>query len=82
MLPKWKAVDAYRKAVAKQHLVSRKVGDREKTGVFTGDYAVNPATGACHPRPERRRELSTPPARYSARNASIGPTRAALAAGR
>jgi leucyl-tRNA synthetase len=41
----WKAVDAYRKAVAKQDLVSRKVGDREKTGVFTGGYAVNPATG-------------------------------------
>ena len=26
-------------------LVSRKVGDQEKTGVFTGGYAVNPATG-------------------------------------
>ena len=25
--------------------MSRKVGDREKTGVFTGSYAMNPATG-------------------------------------
>jgi leucyl-tRNA synthetase len=38
-------VDAYRKAVAAKDLVSRKVGDREKTGVFTGGHAVNPATG-------------------------------------
>jgi leucyl-tRNA synthetase len=40
-----KAVDAYRKAAASQDLVSRKVGEREKTGVFTGGYATNPATG-------------------------------------
>ena len=40
-----KAVEAYRKAAASQDLVSRKVGDREKTGVFTGGYATNPATG-------------------------------------
>ena len=39
------AVEAYRKAAASQDLVSRKVGDREKTGVFTGGYATNPATG-------------------------------------
>ena len=39
------AVDAYRKAAAAQDLVSRKVGDKEKTGVFTGGYATNPATG-------------------------------------
>ena len=32
-------VDAYRKMVAAKDLVSRKVGDREKTGVFTGGYA-------------------------------------------
>jgi leucyl-tRNA synthetase len=38
-------VDAYRKMVAAKDLVSRKVGEREKTGVFTGGYAVNPATG-------------------------------------
>jgi leucyl-tRNA synthetase len=37
-------IDAYRKAVASQDLVSRKVGEREKTGVFTGGYAINPAT--------------------------------------
>ncbi len=39
------AVDAYRKAAASQDLVSRKVGERDKTGVFTGGYAINPATG-------------------------------------
>ena len=39
------SVDAYRAQVASLDLVSRKVGDKEKTGVFTGAYAVNPATG-------------------------------------
>jgi len=39
------AVDDYVKAAAAQDLVSRKVGDREKTGVFTGSFAINPATG-------------------------------------
>ena len=38
-------IDAYRRAAASKDLVSRKVGDREKTGVFTGGFAVNPATG-------------------------------------
>ena len=38
-------VDAYRRSVASKDLVSRKVGEREKTGVFTGGYARNPATG-------------------------------------
>jgi leucyl-tRNA synthetase len=38
-------VESYRKAVASKDLVSRRVGDREKTGVFTGGHAVNPATG-------------------------------------
>ena len=45
-LPEQRAeVEAYRQAAASKDLVSRKVGDREKTGVFTGGYAVNPATG-------------------------------------
>jgi leucyl-tRNA synthetase len=38
-------VDSYRKMVAAKDLVSRKVGEREKTGVFTGGYVTNPATG-------------------------------------
>ncbi len=38
-------VDAYRRSVAGKDLVSRKVGEREKTGVFTGGQALNPATG-------------------------------------
>ena len=42
-------VDAYRKMVAAKDLVSRKVGEREKTGVFTGGYALNPATGEAIP---------------------------------
>ncbi len=43
--PRREAMDAYRKAVASRDLVSRKVGDKEKTGVFTGSTALNPATG-------------------------------------
>jgi len=38
-------VEAYVRAAQGRDLVSRKVGDREKTGVFTGGYAQNPATG-------------------------------------
>ena len=37
-------VAAYRTAAAKQDLVTRKT-HKEKTGVFTGSYALNPATG-------------------------------------
>jgi leucyl-tRNA synthetase len=42
-------VDAYRRSAAKKDLVSRKVGDKEKTGVFTGGHAINPATGKMIP---------------------------------
>ena len=38
------AVEAYREAARKQDIVSRQVS-KEKTGVFTGAYAVNPANG-------------------------------------
>ncbi|MFP3941904.1 MAG: leucine--tRNA ligase, partial [Thermoanaerobaculia bacterium] len=38
-------VDAYRAAAARQSDVQREAADREKTGVFTGGYAVNPASG-------------------------------------
>ncbi len=38
-------VAAYREQAGKQDLVARKV-NKEKTGVFTGGYATNPATGA------------------------------------
>jgi leucyl-tRNA synthetase len=38
-------VDAYVTRTAKQDLVARKVTEKEKTGVFTGAYAKNPATG-------------------------------------
>jgi len=38
------AVTAYRERVAKMDVVSRRAV-KEKTGVFTGAYAVNPATG-------------------------------------
>jgi leucyl-tRNA synthetase len=39
------AVAAYQDATKKQDLISRK-STKEKTGVFTGAYAKNPATGA------------------------------------
>ena len=39
------AVDAYRKAATAKGVVARKVGEKEKTGVATGGFAVNPATG-------------------------------------
>jgi leucyl-tRNA synthetase len=38
-------VELYRQQTAEQDLVSRRVGSREKSGVFTGAYAANPATG-------------------------------------
>jgi leucyl-tRNA synthetase len=39
------SVQAYRDDTARQDIVARKI-NREKTGVFTGAYVVNPATGA------------------------------------
>src|SRR5690606_38079948 len=44
--PEQKAlVDDYRAKVMALDLVSRKKTDKQKTGVFTGGYAINPATG-------------------------------------
>ena len=37
-------VSAYKRNAAKQDIVTRKV-NKEKTGVFTGSFAINPATG-------------------------------------
>jgi leucyl-tRNA synthetase len=42
-------VQDYRDRVAQMDVVSRRVGDRRKTGVFTGAYARNPATGESVP---------------------------------
>jgi leucyl-tRNA synthetase len=42
---KRESVQSYRDDTARQDIVARKI-NREKTGVFTGAYAVNPATGA------------------------------------
>jgi leucyl-tRNA synthetase len=39
------AVNEYQERAAAEDLVSRRVGERDKTGVFTGGYAINPATG-------------------------------------
>jgi len=36
------AVDAYRAATAKKSELERGLADKEKTGVFTGGYAINP----------------------------------------
>ena len=38
-------VHAYRDDAARQDIIARKV-NKDKTGVFTGAYAINPATGA------------------------------------
>ncbi len=43
------AVTAYLRDVQAKDIVSRKVGDRTKTGVFLGSYARNPATGEAIP---------------------------------
>ncbi|HXV86295.1 MAG TPA: leucine--tRNA ligase [Gemmatimonadales bacterium] len=42
-------VEGYRARVAEMDVVSRRVGDRAKSGVFTGAYARNPATGESVP---------------------------------
>jgi leucyl-tRNA synthetase len=38
------AVNTYRREAAAMDLVSRRVGEKDKTGVFTGSYVRNPAT--------------------------------------
>ncbi len=40
------AVEAYQARAAEQTEIERTAEGREKTGVFTGGYAINPATGA------------------------------------
>jgi leucyl-tRNA synthetase len=42
-------VAAYRDRVARMDLVARKKADKSKTGVFTGGYCENPATGESVP---------------------------------
>ena len=39
-----KKIEAYREQTTKQDLVARKTST-DKTGAFTGSYAINPATG-------------------------------------
>jgi leucyl-tRNA synthetase len=39
------AVEDYRERAGRKDLVARKVESKEKTGVFTGAHALNPATG-------------------------------------
>ncbi|MGH7568208.1 MAG: leucine--tRNA ligase, partial [Gemmatimonadales bacterium] len=43
------AVKAYQREVQAKDIVSRRVGDKLKTGVFVGSYARNPATGEAIP---------------------------------
>jgi leucyl-tRNA synthetase len=40
------AVTAYRRAASRKSDVERQIEGKDKTGVFTGAYATNPATGA------------------------------------
>src|SRR5438270_668974 len=42
-------VNAYRREMQGKDVVSRRVGDKTKTGVFLGSYARNPATGEAIP---------------------------------
>ncbi len=44
-----RAVNAYRREVQAKDIVSRRVGEKAKTGVFLGSYARNPATGEAIP---------------------------------
>ena len=43
------AVKAYQREVQSKDVVSRRVGEKKKTGVFIGSYARNPATGESIP---------------------------------
>ena len=43
------AVKAYQRQAESRDIVSRKVGDKTKSGVFLGSYARNPATGEAIP---------------------------------
>src|SRR5919198_474677 len=43
------AVKSYRRTVQTKDIVSRRVGEKTKTGVFLGSYARNPATGEAVP---------------------------------
>jgi leucyl-tRNA synthetase len=39
------AIEAYRTAASRETEIERAATDKEKTGVFTGSYAINPANG-------------------------------------
>jgi leucyl-tRNA synthetase len=43
--PRKEEVEAYQAEAAKMDLVARQKADKTKTGVFTGSYCLNPATG-------------------------------------
>ncbi len=47
-------VEAYQAKAAKMDLVARQKTDKTKTGVFTGAYCENPATGQPDSRVDRR----------------------------
>ncbi len=42
----WEAVEAYKVQAARASDIEREAADREKTGVFTGGYAINPVNDA------------------------------------
>ncbi len=46
---KWDDVNKYRRRAAEKDVVSRRKEERDKTGVFVGSYARNPATGESVP---------------------------------
>ena len=48
------AVEAYKQQAARQSDIEREAADKEKTGVFTGAYAINPVNARAHPHLDRR----------------------------
>lgn len=42
---KWEQIQAYQEEAARQSDIERTALDKEKTGVFTGGYAINPVNG-------------------------------------
>ncbi len=71
-----KAVEAYKKQAARQSDIEREAVDKEKTGVFTGGYAINPVNGSKHP--DLDRGLRADDLRHRRDHGRAGPRRARL----
>ena len=69
------AVDAYREQAARKSELERAELQKEKTGVFTGAYAINPANGREDPDLDRRLRARELRHRRDHGRAGAGPTR-------